>query len=295
MTLSVVIATRDRAQFLARALESLASQDGAPEYEAIVADNGSSDATASVVTQRAAASTFSIRRVFVSQPNRAAARNAGIAAAQGRIVLFVDDDVWLPRGFLAAHAAAHAGKTDQVVSGPIINVRSYEERPKPKAANYSNAFMCTCNVSLSRDAVFLAGMFDESFNLYGWEDTELGLRLRNRGFKRKFAWDAYLYHLKPPDVETLDAVVRKTVERAHMAARLLAKDSGRRTRLATGAYALNMLRARVFAPAWSQGFARSLAENERLPAPLREMGRAQLLDVAYTNALRNALREGSKD
>ena len=41
----------------------------------------------------------------------------------------------------------------------------------------------------SYDAV---GGFDESFDLYGWEDTELGIRLRRAGVARRFAWDAYL-------------------------------------------------------------------------------------------------------
>lgn len=291
MTLSVVIATRDRAAFLARALDSLAAQAGAPDFEVIVADNGSSDATAEVVAARTAAWAIPLQRVFVPEPNRAAARNAGIAVARGRIVAFVDDDVWLPEGFLAAHAAAHGDSREMVVSGPILNVPSYDVRPKPVAANYSSAFLCTCNVSVPRDALIAVGMFDEGFELYGWEDTDLGLRLRAFGAKRAFAWNAYLYHIKPPDVETLDTVVRKTVERAQMAVRLLAKDSGPRTRLATGAYALNLWRARVFAPAWSRGVARRLAENERLPQGLRGLARAQLLDVTYTSALRRALAE----
>ena len=41
MRLSVVIATKDRAAFLARALDSLGSQQGAPSFEVVVVDNGS--------------------------------------------------------------------------------------------------------------------------------------------------------------------------------------------------------------------------------------------------------------
>jgi len=144
-------------------------------------------------------------------------------------------------------------------------------------------------VSVPRASLLEVAGFDERFHLYGWEDTELGLRLRRHGVQRGFAWDAYLYHIKPAATETLDVVAGKTIERAQMAARLLDKDRGLRTRLATGAYGPNLWRARLFAPAWLQPVYRSLAQSERLPRPLRDLARAQFLDVTYTNALRRAL------
>jgi glycosyltransferase involved in cell wall biosynthesis len=288
---SVVIATRDRAAFLTRALDSLGAQVGAPDFEVVVVDNGSSDATPEVVATHAARGAFALRRIFVAEPNRGAARNAGVAESNGSILVFVDDDVWLPEGFLAAHAAAHDGVFPKAVSGPILNVPSYAAAPLPTPLNYSRAFFCTCNVSLPRTAFDAAGGFDADFDLYGWEDTELGLRLRRRDVRRAFAWKAYLYHIKPPRIETLDAALNKTVERARMAARFIAKDDGLRTRLATGAYALNLWRAKLLAPPWSQDAARRLAENRTLPAPLRALARAQALDAAYVSTLRAALEE----
>jgi len=290
MKLSVVIATKDRARFLARALESLALQSDAPPFEAIVVDNGSTDDTAVVVErQRKACALFELERLFVPEPNRGKARNAGIARASGEIVLFIDDDVWLPEGFLAAHAAAHDG-TRMCVNGPILNVPSYEDRPKPTAGNYSGAFLCTCNASVSREALTAVSGFDERFNLYGWEDTDLGLRLRREGVRRAFVWDGYLYHIKPPAVETLNVVLQKTLEKARMAARLLEKDGGLRARLATGAYEPNLLRSRLFAPEWLLPMYAGMAEDERIPEALRGFARGQLLDGAYTNELRRALR-----
>ena len=287
----MVIATRDRAAFLTRALDSLGAQVGAPDFEVVVVDNGSSDATPEVVATHAARGAFALRRIFVAEPNRGAARNAGVAESNGSILVFVDDDVWLPEGFLAAHAAAHDGVFPKAVSGPILNVPSYAAAPLPTPLNYSRAFFCTCNVSLPRTAFDAAGGFDADFDLYGWEDTELGLRLRRRDVRRAFAWKAYLYHIKPPRIETLDAALNKTVERARMAARFIAKDDGLRTRLATGAYALNLWRAKLLAPPWSQDAARRLAENRTLPAPLRALARAQALDAAYVSTLRAALEE----
>jgi len=286
---SVVIATKDRANFLGRALESLARQGPAPAFEVLVVDNGSSDGTPELVRERSAAAPFALRLLSVPQPNRSAARNAGVRAALGAIVVFVDDDVYLPEGFLAAHAAAHAGVFPLAVSGPILNVPSYGYRPRPAWTNYSGAFLCTCNVSVPRTALVAAGGFDESFDLYGWEDTELGLRLRRRDVRRAFAWAAYLWHIKPPATETLEVVYEKTVERAQMAARLLRKDASVRTKLATGAYRLNFLRSAVLAPEWSFAFYRRLASAPGLPGAVRSIGRAQLLDGTYRSVLRRAL------
>ncbi|MBD5603512.1 MAG: glycosyltransferase family 2 protein [Candidatus Eremiobacteraeota bacterium] len=288
--ISVVIATKDRADSLARALTSLAAQEASPSYEVVVVDNGSRDATAELVRARTLQAPHAVLYRFLAEPNRGAARNAGIAAATGRLVVFVDDDVVLPPMFLAAHVAAHARiAAPAAVSGPILNVPADDVRPAPSLANYSGAFFCTCNVSTPRAALAAAGNFDERFNLYGWEDTELGLRLRRGGVRRVFAWPAYLYHIKPPGLETLDVVLQKTVERARMAARLVRKDGGLRTKFATGAYALNLWRSALLAPAWSLDRYRALAANERAPAILRALARGQFLDGAYRTALRRAL------
>jgi glycosyltransferase involved in cell wall biosynthesis len=288
--LSIVIATKDRAIFLGRVLDSLGLQCDAPSFEVIVADNGSTDETAAQVEhRRTAGAPFELTRLFVPEPNRGKARNAGIDAARGEIVLFIDDDVWLPTGFLAAHSAAH-DRAGMCVNGPIINVPSYEDRPKPASRNYSGAFLCTCNASVSRGALVNASGFDESFNLYGWEDTDLGLRLRRGGVRRAFAWDAFLYHIKPPDAETLDVVLQKTIEKARMAARLLEKDNGVRARLATGAYELNFLRARMFAPEVLLPMCAGIAHDQRFSKILRGLARGRLLDGTYANELRRALR-----
>jgi GT2 family glycosyltransferase len=289
--LSIVIATKDRADYLEHALASLERQAGAPQFEAIVVDNGSTDATPAVVRSAVARGVLDLRRVYVAEPNRGAARNAGVAIASGDVVLFVDDDVVLPKDFLAAHARAHEGATGAAVSGPIMNVPGYEARPKPTLLNYSAAFFCTCNVSVSRAALLDVGVFDEGFDLYGWEDTELGLRLRRHGVRRAFAWDAYLWHIKPPRVETLQSVHAKTVERAHMAARFLGKDRSLRTKLATGAYGVNFVRSALFAPPPSLEGYRRIASSERVPGFVRAFARAQFLDGSYTAALRGALAE----
>jgi glycosyltransferase involved in cell wall biosynthesis len=285
MKLSVVIATRNRAALLDGALRSLATQVGAPAIECIVVDNGSTDATPAVVAAHAT------QYVFVAEPNRALARNAGVARATGEILLFIDDDVVLPPFFVSAHARVHAASTfPHVATGPIINVPSPDVRPVPTFANASNAFFCTCNVSVSRAAFHSVGGFDEAFDKYGWEDTELGARLRAFDVRRTFAWDAYLWHIKPPTTETLDAALNKTIEKARMAAKFVRKDTSLRAKLATGAYAVNRVRARLLAPPSAQPWLAGIATSDRVPPIVARVARGLVLDSVYVDELERALR-----
>jgi glycosyltransferase involved in cell wall biosynthesis len=290
MVVSIVIATKDRASYLERALASLETQMNAPEFEAIVVDNGSTDRTKDVA-EAFAHGTFPVRYVAAPQPNRGAARNRGVAQARGEYLLFCDDDVRLPPGWIASHLSAHAGAA-RVVNGPILNVPSYDVRPAPGAANYSRAFLCTCNASMPKAAFAQAGGFDEDFQLYGWEDTELGVRLRAAGLQWKFAWDAYLWHIKPPEENTLAVESRKVVEKAQMARRFLAKHPSRRARLATGTHALNLLRARYLTPEWLVSIYGGLAESARLPRWTRALVRSQFLDALYARELVRTLEDG---
>ncbi len=281
---AVVIATRDRAEFLERALASLASQTLQAPFETIVADNGSSDATREIVRRFAEHAPFDVEYVYEPEPNRGRARNRAVATARAGLIAFCDDDVKAPPGWLAAHVAAHAGGAARIVNGPILNVASYDSEPKATPANFSRASLCTCNASVPRASFESVGGFDESFDLYGWEDSELGMRLREAGVGWKFAWDAAIWHVKPPGYDTLDAQARKAVEKARMARRFLERHPSRRARMATGAHPLNLLRARLL-PEWLPATLAGIAGDERTPAWLKAVARAQFLDAIYAREL----------
>lgn len=290
MRISIVIATKDRARYLERALASFESQIGAPSFEAIVVDNGSSDDTKGVVERQSARGTYPVTYVYEAEPNRGKARNRGIERASGYLVLFCDDDIVAPPGFLAAHEAAHV-TSNLVVNGPILNVGSYDERPKPAFANYSRAFVCTCNVSIPRHALQAVNGFDETFDLYGWEDTELGVRLREAGMRWKFAWDAYIWHIKPPAEHTLEVETRKAMEKARMARRFLEKQPSQRVRMATGAYPVNIFRAKYLFPDKLLAVYAGLATSEGAPPLVRALARARFLDGMYLRELTRTLDE----
>lgn len=284
MKFSVIIATKDRAGRLDAALLSLALQGNAPPTEIIIVDNGSTDGT------RAIAAKHGARYEYEPVPNRARARNRGVAAAGGSHLLFVDDDVIVPAGFLAVHARAQSDSIfPRAVTGPIVDVPSPSDRPSPGAANYSAAFFCTCNVSVRKSTLEAVGGFDEQFDLYGWEDTELGLRLRNYDVERHFAWDAYLWHIKPPELETIETALAKEMEKAHMAARFVRKSPTSRAKLATGAYRANVLRAKALAPRSAQALLAGIATSPRVPMPVARFARGRLLDSVYVDQLEREL------
>ena len=103
--ISVVIATRNRADYLRKALESLAHQTLDPiDYEIIVVDNGSQDETRRVVEKYDTSAT--LRYIFEPIIGLSRARNAGWKNAQGEIIALIDDDAianaeWLERYVLA--------------------------------------------------------------------------------------------------------------------------------------------------------------------------------------------------
>ncbi|MFB7929259.1 glycosyltransferase [Streptomyces sp. NPDC056039] len=106
---SVVVATRERAGQLARALDSLLAQDH-PRFEIVVVDNAPvTDETRELIERKYAER---VRYVCERVPGLAVAHNAGLAAVRGEVVAFTDDDVvadprWLTE--LTAPFAADAG------------------------------------------------------------------------------------------------------------------------------------------------------------------------------------------
>jgi glycosyltransferase involved in cell wall biosynthesis len=288
MKCSIILPTRNRRVMLMRALDALGAQRGAPEFEVVVIDNGSNDGTARALAERRDGFPLSI--VHEPEPNRARARNAGLEVATGDIAVFIDDDVIVPPHFLAAHAAAHREPGPLTVTGPILNIPSSEDRPKPAWRHLSRAFFCTCNASLPLVEVRQAGRFDPAFTGYGWEDTELGVRLRDRGLKHRFAWNAYAYHVKPHAWERLDEAQRRMREKARMALVFLAKQPSMRVRLATGNYRANLLRAALLNPRRLRPCFAALADAPKLPYALRAFARSQYLDGIYLDELRNGGR-----
>jgi hypothetical protein len=231
--ISVIIPTYNDAAILRDALARLTDQTLPPDaYEIIVVDDGSTDATPEVV-RTAGGGPVRMRVVrFDANRGRAAARNAGIRAAEAPLVVFVDSDILVRRRFLHHHLAMHEAADRPVLGrGPVILIPTRDVPARDPIARMSPAFLDTANASLPRQVLLDVGMFDEGFRVYGWEDFDLGLRLEARGVRRVFDAGAIAYHVQPvPEVETLPRHLAKEEERAKTALYLLRKHPGRQTR-----------------------------------------------------------------
>ncbi|MGH7660631.1 MAG: glycosyltransferase, partial [Vulcanimicrobiaceae bacterium] len=173
----------------------------------------------------------------------ARARNAGIAACRGERIVFIDDDVLPMPNFVEEHLRAAKRGHDLVVRGGVIEVESFDRLPPPfwTFRNYSANWFWTSNVSVSRrslDEVRLGDgiWFDEEFSEYGWEDIELGLRLRESGVRGVFNKDAIAFHYKPKSAgkRNVEDVLLQKRAQARTARVLTRRHPGWRVRLATG-------------------------------------------------------------
>ncbi len=100
--ISVIIATRNRADSLRRLLPRLRALSPGLQWELIVADNGSSDGTAELLAGMAG----QLRAVHEPQPGKSRALNRAISVARGRLLVFTDDDVEPYPAWLDEFAAA---------------------------------------------------------------------------------------------------------------------------------------------------------------------------------------------
>ena len=121
---SVIIPTRRRPDYLEVALASVAPQVAREHAELIVVDDGALERNAQLAERHGA------RYVALGEPRGLnAARNAGAAAASGELLAFIDDDVEVHEGWLAALLAAAAAHPEVgVFTGPIL--ARFEGRPR---------------------------------------------------------------------------------------------------------------------------------------------------------------------
>ena len=116
--ISLIICTRNRAAALGRCLDHVAALDHVGTWELVLVDNGSTDGTAAVIGAFVAQAGFPAKAVTQPVKGLSNARNAGIAAAAGDILLFTDDDCYVAPDLLDACAAAFADPADRVRDRP---------------------------------------------------------------------------------------------------------------------------------------------------------------------------------
>jgi glycosyltransferase involved in cell wall biosynthesis len=208
--LSVVIPTYNRLETLRHVIPSLQRNTLAPElFEIVVADSNSNDGTAEYLAQ-VSYEDPRVRHLPGPYPGRAMARNAGIAAARGAIVMFTDADIIASETLLERHLARHRAERAIAVVGMELQVDSLatyerlrdfpaERQPLHPGTRrrLSWLYFLTGNASVRRSDLERVGRFDEDFTGYGHEDLELGFRLEAARVRIVYEPAAIDYHWHP--------------------------------------------------------------------------------------------------
>lgn len=228
MFFSVVIPTYNRKPILEKCLKALEHQvydsSQIAGYEVVVVDDGSTDNT--LAWLRSSAQDYPHVKLFEqNHMGPAAARNLGVEKAIGDTIIFIDSDLVVTDRFLQAHATAlQAGKrslgSDRLFTyGWVINTANFDDPlSEPfKVTDYSQAYFATGNVAIARHWLDQAGLFDTRFQLYGWEDLELGVRLKQLDLKLIKCPEAVGYHWHPPfSLDQIPKLIDREIQRGRM-------------------------------------------------------------------------------
>jgi len=207
-SVSVVVATYNQAHWLGEAIASVREQTYA-DWELVVADDGSTDDTATVVASFA---DTRVHHLPAARAERAAARNRGIAAATGEVVAFLDaDDTWRPEK-LARQMTALAAAPEAAACYAVARFVDGAGRPLPvrkpvRALSgllfprlVRGNFIILASMVVRRRCLDAVGGFDATLPVYGCEDWDLWLRLARRD--AIVAVDDELVHYRQHDGNT---------------------------------------------------------------------------------------------
>lgn len=241
MFVSVVIPTYNRRPILEKCLLALERQQACPEidrYEVVVVDDGSTDGTPDWL--RGAAERFPhVRLIEQSHGGPAEGRNRGVDHAHGDVIVFIDSDLVVTDSFLSCHASSLVrsweARGDRLcfTYGAVVNTANFEQptAERHKLRDLSWAYFATGNVAIAKEVLQRAGLFDTGFSLYGWEDLELGERLRRMGVQLIKCPAAVGYHWHPAlTLDQIPRLIEVEGERARMGLVFFRKHPTRRVR-----------------------------------------------------------------
>jgi glucosyl-dolichyl phosphate glucuronosyltransferase len=266
--ITVVVPTFNRAAFLKRTLRSLLRQNAHhADYEIVVVDNNCTDQTAEVVAAEGGTSA-PVRYVFESRQGLSYAKNAGVDAARGRIVAYIDDDAIAPCNWVKALSRGfdRGSVPTDVVGGPIVPLfigrrppwykESYDTHTwgsEPRLLNRGECFYGS-NVAFRRDLLIQVGGFATEL---GQRGLSLGVGEDNEIFERLWAQTGNLVAYYSPEAEVLHAIpdarasYAYKIKRGFAAGQSAARAMGRTP---TGTWAAEGLRA-AYMSARSAGWA----------------------------------------
>lgn len=204
--LSVVVPTHQRRELILTLVEALGRQEVTQPFEAVVVVDGSTDGTAVALRSRS----FPFPLTVIEQTNSGAAiaRNRGVEAARGEVILFLDDDMEPDPGLVQAHLAAHDDGAEAVVGAIPLHPGSPDNIMAQSVGEWADELAARCarpgyrlgvndiftgQLSIRRSLFVELGGFDERFTAggtFGNSDIDFGHRLVSQGHAVVFRSDA---------------------------------------------------------------------------------------------------------
>ena len=196
-TVSVIVPCADQGQYLPTAVASLVRQTH-PIDEIIIVHPADDDATAAIARQLAA-SEPRLSSIPVSERLPASARNAGILAARGNVIGFIDaDDAWAPTKLALQLAKLAVLPGPAAVGGLLVRCDGIDPETLAPVAISSEAFVSpTLGALLCHRALFEQIGFLDTELRYS-EDVEFYMRMRDLGVSFLALDELVLYYRQHP-------------------------------------------------------------------------------------------------
>lgn len=216
--LSAVICTYNRSFLLSKVLDSLCKQTLSPqEFEVVIIDDGSADDTKAVVA--AYTSKLPLRYTYQRNAGLASAKNHGLFACRGDIVLFLDDDDIANETLLEEHVKTHkefparhyavlgyTALSSDISKNSLMHfvtnighfLFSYSALKHGDVLDYT--YFWGGRSSCKRSLLVEFGTFNSVFR-FGCEDIELGYRLSKHGLRVIFNKNAISYMIRKIDFD----------------------------------------------------------------------------------------------
>ena len=203
--ISVVVCSYNGARTIRDCCEAL-RRVAYPDYEVIVVDDGSTDATASIARE------YDVRLIRTANRGLSHARNLGWQAATGEIVAYLDDDAYPDPHWLTYLAATFLSTSHAGVGGPNIApsgdgaiaecvARAPGGPVHVLVTDREAEHIPGCNMAFRRACLAAIGGFDARFRTAG-DDVDFCWRLQERGWTLGFHPAALVWHHRRNSVRT---------------------------------------------------------------------------------------------
>ena len=218
---SVVVVTCKGLPFTRLCLESVLANTDKPPYELVVVDNASSDGTAEYLELLGELQPHV--RVLLNGENRgfATAANQGLAAATAPMLVLLNNDTVVSRGWLD-RLIRHLAKRKIGLIGAVSNRTGDEAEVEQEYETYAGfveaaerrynehrgrhkqvEYLALCCAAMRREVQDLVGPLDERFEIAMFEDDDYAVRLRHAGYQLACAEDVLIHHFGQASVGQL--------------------------------------------------------------------------------------------